>query len=1287
MRVKLKPLVYGIMLAIAHPAIVMAAPTPGIPDYANANGAGTSFAESQGPSSHPILDVNVTQSNSVINWNGSGFNVGTDGTVNFNSSVGPTSVLNYDNSGAMSNIQGVVNNGGNKLFLVNPNGISDSSGAFSGLIANDAANVTLDTAGKLNIINKGSSLVNYGAVTGTASKEFDLDVELSNGTGLRTGNMILGGNTTRMDVVKEAGGTTIDSDHITFQGNKTIITSKEGQGDIVFDGLKSNNIEVNEFKNNTFTGDLNGENITVNAYGQASQTTVDNATGTLKNFEVNKGGLKVSSDETGGVLIIDGLKNTSTNANTELAVSSGATLQVNNLDVKLTKVGNSTANNFTVNQTGSGGALILVGGTVDAANAIKFENKGSNANNTLQMTDVTLKGFKTADIEDKINLTNVTATGQAGSTVNLVKANGNVKDLVVNDSNLNVSTGSASDVLIIDGLKQVATDANTSISSGSGNVTISNADIAITKGSSDTDNNLTITKGTGNLTVSGKLAAAKSITSTGNTVIDNSTFSGFQDLTIKNRTVGFDGVTANGSQLNSTTHIENTQGTINNLTLNNGVLKVESDIAGGVMTFNSLTHHAYVGGMEVNISNGSTVNLNNTDINYNSDKDINVDGDLSSNDMVNAGATNSFTAMAKGSGGNLNVTGGNIYAEKSIRFQHEAGAGGTLNLNRVFILSREADIELVKNTQLTTTQDGGGNTVELSTDQREDDDTNKGVIIIDDAGVKGGVMITEGKSYTNAQKNDGDNDWWRWSSDNRIVVDWDKVTIDSADIKEGEALFEAKALKIPNPTGDGDGGGVGDGGDNGNTTPPTDPQPPEPTLPWPTDPDTGFPIDPNTGWPIDPGTGFPINPDTGVPTDPSTLPPGTGNPWEIDPNTGWPIDPETGLPVDPSTMPDSHPTDPTDPTDPGNGGGGTNPTDPGNGGGTTDPTNPGGGGTDPTDPGTGGGTTDPSNPGTGGGTTDPTNPGSGGGTTDPTNPGSGGGTTDPTNPGSGGGTTDPTNPGSGGGTTDPTNPGSGSGGTDPTTPGGSGGGTTPTNPDTGLPLDPDTGLPTFPETPIPTNPETGLPTTPGGGFPTDPTQPGTTEPGSGSGNPGTVNPSEPGNGGGTDNGNGNGSGTGTGTDNGAGNGNGNGNGNGSNPGAGLPTDPVTGWPIDPETEWPIDPETGIPTDPETIPSGSEGSSGGSNGGSNGGSGTGTTKPGVDNPSSGESGSGSSGGSSETVKQPETKGWSLMGWMSDLFNDNNDDEKKKKKKKAQDAARAAKAKHDAQKKAQVEILKG
>lgn len=1181
MRLKLKPLAYGIMLAIAgqasNPAMAVT-----MPDSGNAIGAGAAFVGS-GTAANPILDVNVSQANSVINWNGSGFNVGSGGTVNFNSSVGPTSILNYDNSGSMSNIQGVVNNGGNKLFLVNPNGISDSSGAFSALIASDPEKVTLGEAGQLNIIYASDKVGGYGSVTGTASKEFDLDVELTQGaadSGDNRSNIVLGGDTTNVKVTNSSG-ISLKGNEVKFQANQTNIS---GSGSIQIQKLYANDIKIEGFDNTTLTSDL------------------------------------------------------------------------------------------------AAGDVVIIG------------NGGS-------------------------------------SRANVTQAQGDMDSLTVKDSSLRIDNSDGGDITIGQ-LTHTATDATSTIISNKANVSIGNADIALasTDGNSSTID-LSHTVGTsGRLSITGNLSADH-ISTTHYVDFDNTTFSGFKDLSINDKDTGFSGVTANGADHTSVTTITHSGGTIDNLTVNGGVLNIDSNVQDGVLVFNNLKHHAYIGGMVVDVSNNSSVTFNNIDVNYNSDKDISTDSSFSSAEYTDVGATNSFVATAKGTGGNLTVNGGSIYAEKSIRFQHDAEAGGDLNLSRVYLLSREADIELVKNNEFTTTKEDGENTVEVASDQSMDTD-NKGLIIIDDDEVRDGVVVIQGTAYTNDQKNDGDVDWWQYSSENRVVIDWENTTVDKADIKEGAALFDSRAVKVDNPFGDGGAGGSDEGntgGDNsgGGSTTPTDPDTGGGTAP--TDPDDGSttPTDPDDGSGNGSGSGAggsTTDPDTGggtTPTDPDdgadngsgggTTDPGTGggtNPTDPDDGAGGTTDPDngTGGTIDP----DDGSTTPTDPgdsgstTDPDEGGSTTNPGD-GSGSGETggdgsDTTNPGDGGSTTT-PGENGGSTDPD----GSGTTNPTDPDNGGGSGSETeNPGSGG--SNPTNPDEGGDGSTPTNPDDGGQTpTDPgtgsgdgssntgdtgsgsdngstTNPGTdnggvedgdassgdqggGSGGADPSNPGsenGSGGngssggntGTTnpdnsgntpstpggsdsgnnggsgdvgngtgsPTNPDTGKPVDPDDGMPIYVDPHNPTDPETGLPTNPGSTLPTDPdSEAGSENHGVGSGN--EQGGSTPG------------ASSGSGQD------------------SGHATDPNTGWEVDPETGWPVDPETGIPTEPDQ--------------------------------SAGGGGSAGAGGQGSSAQSQQA--WSIKSWFSNLIS-NDEDEKKKKRASAQAKAREAKARLEIKKASDISYIK-
>ncbi|MBI6882496.1 beta strand repeat-containing protein [Pseudomonas putida] len=1171
MRLKLKPLAYGIMLAIAgqasNPAMAVT-----MPDSGNAIGAGAAFVGS-GTAANPILDVNVSQANSVINWNGSGFNVGSGGTVNFNSSVGPTSILNYDNSGSMSNIQGVVNNGGNKLFLVNPNGISDSSGAFSALIASDPEKVTLGEAGQLNIIYASDKVGGYGSVTGTASKEFNLDVELTQGagdSGDNRSNIVLGGDTTNVKVTNSSG-ISLKGNEVKFQANQTNIN---GSGSIQIQKLYANDIKIEGFDNTTLTSDL------------------------------------------------------------------------------------------------AAGDVVIIG------------NGGS-------------------------------------SKANVTQAQGDMDSLTVKDSSLRIDNSDGGDITIGQ-LTHTATDATSTIIANKANVAIGNANIALVSTDGDSSTiDLSHTAGTsGRLSITGNLSADH-ISTTHYVDFDNTTFSGFKDLSINDKDFGFSGVTANGANHTSVTTITHSGGTIDNLTVNGGVLNIDSNVQDGVLVFNNLKHHAYIGGMVVDVSNNSSVTFNNIDVNYNSDKDISTDSSFSSAEYTDVGATNSFVATAKGTGGNLTVNGGSIYAEKSIRFQHDAEAGGDLNLSRVYLLSREADIELVKNNEFTTTKEDGENTVEVGSDHSMDTD-NKGLIIIDDDEVRDGVVVIQGTAYTNDQKNDGDVDWWQYSSENRVVIDWENTTVDKADIKEGAALFDSRAVKVDNPFSDGGAGGSDEGntgGDNsgGGSTTPTDPGTGGGTTP--TDPDGGSttPTDPDDGTDngsgsgsggstTNPGTGggtTPTDPDDGTgggsgsgsgggttPTNPDdgtggTADPDNGNGGTTDPDDGGsttdpdgggsttnpgdgsssggsgsdgsdPTNPDEGSTTNPggdsgSTDPDgsgtTNPTDPDEgggstPTDPDNGSGsetenpgsgGSNPTDPDEGGGST-PTNPDDGSQNPTDPGTGegGDSTNPGDNGSGGGST--TTPGTDDGNTGSGGTGSGGqgsdsGGADPANPSDGDGSAGNGNTGGDAGSSNP-----GDSGNSPSAPGSSGsdsnagsgsvgnGTDTPTNPDTGKPVDPDDGMPVYVDPESPTDPETGLPTNPGPNLPTDP------DVDTGSENNGGSNP------GGQDNSLPGGAGGGAGQD------------------TSHTTDPNTGWEVDPETGWPVDPETGIPTEPEHTAD------------------------------SGESGGTSSAGAA----QPQ-QAWSIKSWFSSLMG-SDDDEKKKKRAAAQAKAREAKAKLEIKKASDISYIR-
>lgn len=1183
MKLSLKPLAYGVMLALSAKA-----QAAGIPDYVNATGTGVFFDAHDG--ANPSLDVSVTNPNTVINWNGSGFNVGANGTVNFNSTVGPTSILNYDNSGAMSNIQGAVNNGGNKLFLVNPNGISDSSGAFSGLMATDADKVSLDSAGKLNITIKGDPIVGYGTVTGTASKDSDLDIVFTRGTGSIAGNMILGGDHANITVVNDRSMPNIDAKQIKLTANSSTISSTGG-GSLELKGLVSNDVEINGFDSLTLYGNSEVKNLTINGNGESSTvfwgSSVNHEAGVYENAKVR------------------------------------------------------------------GSSVSLV----DGVSVIGLDMVGEN--NRLSVTSSNLTGA------------NVKLTGE------------------------------------------------------------------------NTDNIITIRNGyDGKSEVSGDFAATK-IQISDDVKVTGATFSEYKDLTIKDGNVNFDNVTLNASGPAAITNIVNVTGDFNSLTQNGGVINIDAN-SGGVLTFNNLVHHAYVGGAVIDISNGSTVNLNSSDITYNSDDDINQGDKYSTTELVEAGATNSFVATAKGTGGNLNISGGNIYAEKSIKFVHEDGAGGNLSLNRVDILSKEADIELIKNDSFTTTKEDGENSVELASDGSSDPG-NKGVIIIDDEEVRDGVSIVQGEAYTSDRQSSGSNPWGEKSSDNRIAVDWANTTLDRADIKEGKASFESKAISIQNPDSDGgeggtddDGSGSGSGsGDNGGgsggdttITPPVDTGSGTGTG---TGGDGTGATDPSDNGDEDGGTGAgtgsgTTNPDdgsgagagagtgTGTGTggsgtetgsgsgdgsdsgaeDGSNGEPGSGSDSGSDSDAGTgsdagsgTTDPDqgsgngtgSGTDTDTGTGGDSGEgggsetgTDPDDGSGSGTGSGsetgssdggsssggsgggsGGSGSDDGIGSGSESGGSDNGSGAGPetgtgagnenggTDEGSGSGTengngesgagagtgtesgsSDPSEGqgGTGGGTeTDTGSTTTPGGTDADNQSPSIGGNGESSDGQSGGSVTQPGSGSEGGSGSETGSNGSGSDGGSGT----SGGIGDSEHSDGGI-TDP-TDVPTYPEIVIPTDPSESLPTNPGSSTDTGASEaPGSSQPGIGSGDVGSNSGDLP-----------------------------------ENPGSGNTIDPDTGWQIDEETGWPVDPSTGIPTEPGSP----------STPGTQGGQGS--------NDNSSSTGPSSSGSVAE-----EPKAWTLTGWVSSIFG-SNDEEKKRKKLTAQQKAREARAKIDLQNVSEIRII--
>ncbi|HEC1791662.1 TPA: filamentous hemagglutinin N-terminal domain-containing protein, partial [Campylobacter lari] len=66
--------------------------------------------------------INGNQQNSVIQWGG-GFSIGKDAQVHFGKGQNGQNYLNIAHGTSKSTIEGILNAGGNNVFLINPNGV------------------------------------------------------------------------------------------------------------------------------------------------------------------------------------------------------------------------------------------------------------------------------------------------------------------------------------------------------------------------------------------------------------------------------------------------------------------------------------------------------------------------------------------------------------------------------------------------------------------------------------------------------------------------------------------------------------------------------------------------------------------------------------------------------------------------------------------------------------------------------------------------------------------------------------------------------------------------------------------------------------------------------------------------------------------------------------------------------------------------------------------------------------------------------------------------------------
>lgn len=418
MKFKLKPLAYLTMLAIsnsimpAFAADAVSLPVTSaypdalkdqLPDFEHAAGNGVTF---DGPASTytgttppaPTLDVNTTEKNTLINWGGRGFDVGADATVNFRPGLSGTAILNYDTSGNMSIVNGAVNANGAKLFLVNPDGISDTSGSFTALISNDAENVTLGTDGRLRIKNSGDRI--YGAVSGSVDTSQDLTVDLVNGDGINASNMILGGDNTTINITNPDSGSNLIS-NTEFAANSTTITASEGSSATLrLEKTTGENLTINNFDTTTVAGETDLSNVTVNNSSVLATFSSDSATGKLTDVAVNNGSVNLT--QTGGTLIIDGMQHNSYLGNFEASVQGGAVLDIRNSRVNLNSDGDiedtdslpagveerEIENSALFSTDTGGGTINLTNSAIIAEGSIYFEDNLKVGTLNLKDTDL-----------------------------------------------------------------------------------------------------------------------------------------------------------------------------------------------------------------------------------------------------------------------------------------------------------------------------------------------------------------------------------------------------------------------------------------------------------------------------------------------------------------------------------------------------------------------------------------------------------------------------------------------------------------------------------------------------------------------------------------------------------------------------------------------------------------------------------------------------------------------------------------------------------------------------------
>lgn len=134
-RSRLAVSVSGALLALLGSSSASALDVGALPDMDHASVAyGSALIGKSGSS----MSIDASQStgtngNTLIEWGGSGFNVGKDASVSFTAQSNASIILNHDTSGKMSILNGDINSDLGNIVIVNPNGIEHSGGGSARL--------------------------------------------------------------------------------------------------------------------------------------------------------------------------------------------------------------------------------------------------------------------------------------------------------------------------------------------------------------------------------------------------------------------------------------------------------------------------------------------------------------------------------------------------------------------------------------------------------------------------------------------------------------------------------------------------------------------------------------------------------------------------------------------------------------------------------------------------------------------------------------------------------------------------------------------------------------------------------------------------------------------------------------------------------------------------------------------------------------------------------------------------------------------------------------------------